>query len=66
MKESTNVINFKIELKELLGKYKATIGFGCDDCSDIYGLYGEYIAVWLDDEAIKLVDGWGVSSSDID
>lgn len=66
MKESANVVNFKIELKELLSKYKATIGFDCDACSDTYGLYGEYIAVWIDDESIKLTDGWGVSSSDID
>lgn len=51
--------------KELLSKYKATLGFYCDKCSDIYGIYGEYIAVWMEDETTKLADGWGVSSSDI-
>ena len=38
-------MSFKKELKELLEKYNATIGFECADCSDLHGVYEERIVV---------------------
>lgn len=42
-------MSFKKELKELLEKYNATIGFECADCSDLHGVYEERIVVSVSD-----------------
>ena len=36
---------FVKELKALLNKYDVSIGFVCDACSDMHGLYDERIEV---------------------
>lgn len=42
-------MSFKKELKELLEKYNAAIGFECADCSDLQGVYDERIVVTVID-----------------
>ena len=42
-------MSFEKELKELLEKYNATIGFECADCSDLHGVYEERIVVTVSD-----------------
>lgn len=37
----------KRELKGLLEKYKATIAFTCDSCSDWSGIYGESMEIYF-------------------
>ena len=64
---STNTESFKSELKELLAKYHAYIGFACDSCSDTHGVTGEKIIVGFDggiDEA-TLARGWTVDDRDL-
>lgn len=60
---------FKKELKALLEKYNATIGFTCADCSDTYGLYGEAIEIttYVDrkQQVLVHVDGWTIDKSDL-
>lgn len=68
---------FQAELKALLEKYDAQIGFSCGEGSDTHGLYDEQIyfsfklpktptaayAVWS--EPYKLADGYGIDKTDI-
>lgn len=65
----TEVKVFKRELKNLLKKYNATIGFSVSDCSDTYGLYDEKIICSLRDfnneNEITLVNGWVLDKSDL-
>ena len=49
-------MSFKLELKELLEKYNATIGFECADCSDLHGVYEERIVVSVKEKEILSVD----------
>jgi len=67
---------FKKELKELLNKYDATIGFSVGEGSDTHGLYDEQMEVDFYGvmpsgrfktiiETSKLSDGWGVHKSDL-
>ncbi len=67
---------FKQELQALLAKYDASIGFSVGESSDTHGLYNERIEVYFSGlepggrfktvtETVKLVDGWGVDSSDL-
>lgn len=37
---------FQIELRALLDKYKATISWGCGECSDLHGVYDEHMIVY--------------------
>lgn len=62
--EKINVKNFKKELKELLKKYNATIGFDCDDCSDLYGIYDEHVYIQANGERERVVDGWWIDETD--
>lgn len=45
---TTKQIDFLEELKELLLKYDATIGWVCDETSDTFGIIDEkmYINIW--------------------
>jgi hypothetical protein len=47
-----------MDLKDLLKKYNAQIGFNCSDASDLYGLYEEHIEILLGTQVILKVDGW--------
>lgn len=57
-----DIAQFKRELKDLLERYNACLGFNVSECSDTYGLYEERMEVSFDNypEAVKLADGWGV------
>lgn len=70
----TKQIEFKVELKALLKKYNASIGFTCDASSDTYGITGEKLVADLRDDAdsgrsiqVELSDGfgWWISAEDL-
>ena len=42
---TTKQKEFLRELKDLLTKYKADIGWTCDDCSDTFGLSGDHLYI---------------------
>ena len=63
---------FKTELKELLKKYNALIGFTVSESSDTYGLSDEKIVVEFrpstsneKSKTIKLSNGYWVSKQDL-
>lgn len=59
MSELNDLTNFKIELAELLKKYNVTISADCSPCSDLQGVYGDYISASIGKTEIKLTDhGW--------
>jgi len=64
-KNKDKVIAFVKDLKALLEKHKADIGFNCGDGSDTYGLYEEEMTATVDGVDITLASGWGVSASDL-
>ena len=53
------------ELKQLLEKYNAIISFECHSCSDLQGIYGEYMAVKIGNDELIKVNGWDIGSTDI-
>ena len=67
------IISFKKELKLLLAKYNASIGFSVSEFSDTYGLYEEKIVVDFTPQdqprsynpPITLANGWEVMASDL-
>ena len=62
-------MSFKLELKELLEKYNASIGFECADCSDLHGVYEERIVVTVSDgrkeKEILSVDGYYIDKHNL-
>ena len=56
---------FKKELRSLLAKHNATIGFDCSECSDTYGINDANISVSLGGMNIRLADGWNVDATDL-
>jgi hypothetical protein len=59
---------FKKDLKELLEKYTAAIGFSTGDGSDTFGLFDDRIVVFFDgnfDKEYELASGWAVYPSDM-
>jgi hypothetical protein len=62
-------MSFKKELKDLLEKYNASIGFECADCSDLHGVYEERIVVSVSDgrkeTEILSVDGYYIDKHNI-
>ena len=60
-----NVKDFKKELKDLLKKYNASIGFSCGDCSDTHGLYDEKMIIDIDKKEIAICDGWVFGQEDL-
>lgn len=62
-------MSFKKELKELLEKYNATIGFECADCSDLHGVYEERIVMTVSDGQEKkkryCVDGYYIDKHNL-
>ena len=58
---------FQKDLKALLKKHNASIGFGCSDCSDLHGVYDEKIIADIDNgDSFTLADGMWLSPSDIE
>lgn len=60
-----NIFMFKQELKQLLKKYNASIGFSCGGGSDTDGLYDEKIVINIDNKEITLCEGYAVGQSDL-
>lgn len=58
--------NFKKELKGLLKKYDATIGFDCSPFSDTYGLYGDCITIDIKGKTEFKSSGCWISSADLE
>lgn len=57
--------NFLLELKELLSKYDATIGFTVSSDSDTYGLYEEAMIIKSGGANVLRVEGWAFDANDI-
>lgn len=66
MDEKLTLKNFKAELKTLLAKYDAEIGFTASDGSDFYGLSGEKLVVTLKGKKeSKLTGGYWLRARDL-
>ena len=63
LNKNDKVKAFLNDLKVLLAKHKADIGFDCGDGSDLYGLYDEHVTAEIDGTKIRLVSGWVVDAS---
>lgn len=65
----SNINNFKMELKELLKKYNASISFSVGECSDTHGLYDEKMVLTINEnsreEESEHINGWDVSSHEL-
>jgi len=57
--------NFKADLKALLEKYNASIGWDCHWSSDLHGVYDQEMNCTVGGETIKLTDGCDLDSTDI-
>lgn len=62
--------DFKKELKKLLEKYNATIGFAVGEHSDLHGVYGEKIVVEFRPKGeplsqITLSDGYWINKKEL-
>lgn len=64
MKDINN--QFLIELKDLLKKHNAHIGFSVGECSDTHGLYDEKMVISIKNEDIFEIDGYGFSWYDME
>lgn len=60
-----NIDEFSKVLKNLLNKYDAHICFDCNDSSDLYGLSGEQIAIYMTDEKVFYASGYSLNKSDL-
>ena len=60
-----NIDNFKKELKELLIKYNASIGFNCGENSDTHGLYDEKMVIDIEKKEIEICQGWCFGQEDL-
>ena len=56
---------FLKELKDLLNKYNANIGFCVSDGSDTYGLADERIEISINDKTILQIPGWGIDGKNL-
>jgi len=65
MKNTNELNEFKLELKQLLKKYNASLFVDFSDCSDLHGVNGECIKVELKKENFKLVDGFFLQLNDL-
>lgn len=63
-----HIDEFRAELKTLLKKYDASIGFSVSACSDTFGLYDECIVADFGEnsrEDVILAEGWHVDHTDL-
>lgn len=63
--KNENIKNFKMELKNLLKKYKAAIAFDCSDDSDICGIRNAKMIANINGEKIDLSYSWEVEAVDL-
>jgi len=59
-----NKEDFIVELKKLMIKYNASIGFTCSSDSDTHGLYNEHIVIQIDNEPVIEAEGWWLNPWD--
>ena len=65
---SDKLAEFKKELKDLLEKHNAGISFMCSDSSDLYGVYGAGIGIYIindSDTEVMVSEGYSVDSYDL-
>ena len=55
---------FLIELAALLTRHNASIGWDCDDCSDMHGIFGEGMVVTVGTEQRSYPGCWDIDASD--
>lgn len=60
-----DIDDFLTELKGLLTRYDARICFDCNDSSDLHGLSGEQIAIYMTDEKVFYASGYSLNKSDL-
>lgn len=60
-----DIDDFLTELKGLLTRYDACICFDCNDSSDLHGLSGEQIAIYMTDEKVFYASGYSLNKSDL-
>ena len=63
--KESNTEDFKRELKQLLKKYHASIGFDCSESSDLYGVHGEYMYIRKGKEKETVANGWNFNHRDL-
>ena len=56
---------FLKELKALLEKHNASIGFSVSEFSDTYGLYDEKMIVEIGNDIVAEVAGWWITAGDL-
>jgi len=61
----TKMHNFLVELAVLLEKHDASIGWDCDDCSDMHGISGEGMVVTVGGVERWFASQWEIYASDI-
>lgn len=65
-KPSEKMESFLADIKTILKKHNAYIGFKVGDSSDIYGLYDEQMFLYLNDTDEEFtVNGWSFNSSEL-
>ena len=60
--------NFITELKALLEKYNASIGWECAECSDTHGIYNEHMVIEYESATRKeyiTISGSGIDQFNI-
>jgi hypothetical protein len=65
-KGSTPATQCLAELKAVLAKYSASITWECSDSSDLHGVNGETMTIWIGRENVLAVDGACLSAADIE
>lgn len=65
----SDINNFKVELKELLERYNASISFSVGEGSDTHGLYDEKMILTVNEdskeEEAEHINGWDVSAHEL-
>jgi biotin synthase-related radical SAM superfamily protein len=61
-----NEKEFLAELKALMEKYNAAIGFNVGEGSDTHGLYEEEIHIDVNNKTIHKTSGWWISGEDLE
>ena len=61
----TKLEEFKKELKALLGKYNAEIGFDASDSNGFWTLYDEHMYIEVGNETFILEKDWSIREQDL-
>ncbi|RLA81568.1 MAG: hypothetical protein DRG78_09040 [Epsilonproteobacteria bacterium] len=61
----SKIKEFKKELKVLLGKYDAEIGFDASDSNGFYTIYDEHMYIEIGEEITIFENDWSIRESDL-